>query len=79
MEIIFKDPNIRNLKQVGRYTDPSTQGLNIQVKKSGGKYWSFRYLSEGKRSDIGLGTYPEVGMLVPMPWARAPKAPCVEV
>ena len=62
MEIIFKDPNIRNLKQVGRYTDPSTQGLNIQVKKSGGKYWSIRYLSEGKRIDIGLGTYPEVGI-----------------
>ena len=44
MEITFKDPNIRNLKQVGRYTDPSTQGLNLQVKKSRGKYWSIRYL-----------------------------------
>jgi integrase len=62
MEIIFKDPNIRHLKQVGRYTDSSCKGLNIQVKKGGGKYWSFRYLSQGKRSDLGLGTYPDVGI-----------------
>ena len=60
MSIAFTDPYIRNLKIKGRYTDSATQGLNIQVKANGAKYWTFRYLYQGKRHDLGLGTYPAI-------------------
>ena len=54
MSAAFTDIYIRNLKTVGRYTDAATQGLNLQVKESGGKYWTFRYLYQSKRHDLGL-------------------------
>ena len=60
MSNAFTDPYIRNLKIKGRYTDLATQGLNIQVKANGAKYWTFRYLYQGKRHDLGLGTYPAI-------------------
>jgi integrase len=60
MSNAFTDPYIRNLKIKGRYTDSATQGLNIQVKVNGAKYWTFRYLYQGKRHDLGLGTYPAI-------------------
>lgn len=60
MSIAFTDPYIRNLKIKGRYTDSATQGLNIQVKVNGAKYWTLRYLYQGKRHDLGLGTYPAI-------------------
>jgi hypothetical protein len=62
MSIAFTDPYIRNLKIKGRYTDSATQGLNIQVKPNGAKYWTFRYLYQGKRHDLGLGTYPAISL-----------------
>ena len=62
MSIAFTDPYIRNLKIKGRYTDSATQGLNIQVKTNGAKYWTFRYLYQGKRHDLGLGTYPAISL-----------------
>ena len=62
MSITFTDSYIRNIKTVGRYTDASTQGLNLQVKLGGGKYWTFRYLFQGKRYDQSLGTYPTVSL-----------------
>ena len=62
MSNAFTDPYIRNLKIKGRYTDSATQGLNIQVKANGAKYWTFRYLYQGKRHDLGLGTYPAISL-----------------
>ena len=58
----FTDTYIRNLKTVGRYTDAATQGLNLQVKAGGGKYWTFRYQYQGKRLDLSLGTYPAISL-----------------
>ncbi len=62
MSIVFTDIYIRNLKTAGRHTDAATQGLNLQIKAGGGKYWTFRYLYQGKRHDLGLGTYPAVSL-----------------
>lgn len=56
----FTDALIRNLTQPGRYTDAQTRGLNLQVKKGGGKYWNYRYTYAGKRIDFSLGSYPTV-------------------
>ena len=62
MSSVLTDTYIRNLKSVGRYTDAATLGLNLQVKASGGKYWTFRYLYQSKRHDLGLGTYPAISL-----------------
>ncbi len=56
----FTDTFVKNLDQAGRYTDGSTTGLNLQVKQGGGKYWTYRYLFQGKRCDFSLGSYPSV-------------------
>jgi len=58
----FSDPYIRSLKTPGRYTDPSTTGLNLQVKKNGGKYWTVRFVAAGKRQDLSLGSYPTISL-----------------
>ena len=58
----FTDKTIQNLKTVGRYTDPTTPGLNLQVKKGGNQYWTFRFLLDGKRHDLGLGAYPAISL-----------------
>ena len=62
MSTAFTDKYIGNLKTVGRYTDAATQGLNLQIKAGGGKYWTFRYLYQGKRYDLSLGTYPTISL-----------------
>ena len=56
----FTDKTIQSLRSVGRYTDPTTPGLNLQVKGNGKQYWTFRFLLAGVRRDISLGVYPSV-------------------
>jgi len=58
----FTDKTIQSLKTVGRYTDPTTPGLNLQVKRNGKQYWTLRYLLDGMRRDISLGVYPSVSL-----------------
>jgi len=58
----FTDALIRNLTQPGRYTDAQTRGLNLQVKKGGGRYWTYRYSHDGRRVDFSLGAYPDVSL-----------------
>jgi integrase len=58
----FTDPYIKSLTQPGRYTDAATSGLNLNVKSNGRKYWVFRYLYAGKRSDLALGVYPNISL-----------------
>ena len=60
MTTAFTDPYIKNLIKPGRYTDATIQGLNLNIKSNGRKYWVFRYLYAGKRSDLALGVYPEI-------------------
>ncbi|HEY4251480.1 MAG TPA: integrase arm-type DNA-binding domain-containing protein [Roseomonas sp.] len=37
-------------------------GLLMQVKPGGGKAWIFRFQIAGRRRDMGLGSYPEIGL-----------------
>lgn len=60
MRTAFTDTFVRNLKAIGRYTDSATQGLNLQLKTGGGKYWTLRYQFMGKRYDVSLGSYPTI-------------------
>lgn len=60
MKTGFTDPYVKSLKTPGRYTDAAVSGLNLNIKRKGGKYWVFRYLHAGKRRDLSLGSYPEI-------------------
>lgn len=51
---------VLNLKKAGRYTDPKTKGLQLLIKPSGAKYWLLRFAQNGKRQELGLGSFPEV-------------------
>lgn len=47
------------IKEPGRYNDGN--GLQLVCKASGAKSWILRVQHNGKRRDIGLGSFPEVG------------------
>ena len=49
---------VENLTEAGTYDDGD--GLRLMVKASGSKSWVFRYQFQGKRRDMGLGSFPAV-------------------
>jgi len=55
-----------NAKQVESLTEPGTyedgDGLRLVVKASGGKSWVLRFQLNGKRREMGLGSFPEVSL-----------------
>ncbi len=53
------DTEVRNAK-AGRLQDGD--GLMLMVKPSGSKFWVVRVMRDGKRRDIGLGSYPAVSL-----------------
>ncbi len=52
--------NITNLAERGYYADGG--GLYFRVSEFGTKLWSFRFERSGKRHEMGLGVYPDVGI-----------------
>ena len=50
---------ISKLNTPGRYFDGGS-GLHLLIKKTGSKYWVFRFKFNGKRQDMGLGVFPRV-------------------
>ena len=53
------DTKIRSLAQ-GKYDDGN--GLRLYVSSPTAKRWVFRYTRDGKRPEIGLGSYPTVSL-----------------
>lgn len=53
---------IKNITKPGRNTASETKGLNLQVKQSLQRYWALRYLFNGKRYDLSIGSYPEISL-----------------
>lgn len=55
-----------NPKQVENLTEPGTyedgDGLRLVVKATGRKSWLLRYQLNGKRREMGLGSFPEVSL-----------------
>jgi integrase len=53
-------------KQIDSLSTPGTyedgEGLRIQVKPNGKKYWVLRFQLAGKRREMGLGAYPAIGL-----------------
>ena len=51
---------IENLTLPGTYEDGD--GLRLFIKPNGKKYWVLRFQLAGKRREMGLGTYPAIGL-----------------
>ena len=51
---------VENLAEPGSYEDGD--GLRLVVRVSGSKSWVLRYQFASKRRDMGLGSYPEIGL-----------------
>jgi integrase len=53
-------------KQIENLTAPGTHedgdGLRLFIKPNGKKYWVLRFQLAGKRREMGLGTYPAIGL-----------------
>lgn len=62
MPSAFDYQTLKNLAIPGRHTDPLTPGLHLWVKPSLKKYWIYRYTLNGKRHNIGLGSFPTVSI-----------------
>jgi integrase len=55
-----------NQKQIEHLNAPGTyedgDGLRLLIKPSGKKYWVLRFQLAGKRREMGLGSYPKLGL-----------------
>lgn len=49
---------VRSVKEPGKYYD--LHGLILLVRAGGTKYWAWRGTVQGKRTDLGIGTYPYI-------------------
>ncbi len=70
------DTKLRNLKPTERpqrFFDGD--GLYIELRPNGGKWWRFKYRFDGKEKLLSFGTYPEV----PLTLARARRAEAREL
>lgn len=50
----------KGLKKPGRHSDGN--GLYLKVRKSGSKYWVFMTKKNGKRTEMGLGSYDDLSL-----------------
>src|SRR5206468_8617976 len=50
----------KSLREPGRYTDG--RGLMLYINGSGSKSWVLRLMINGKRRDIGLGSFKDVSL-----------------
>ncbi len=60
-----KSTDIRTLKKLDkptRYSIPDSIGLHLWVRPDGKKYWVYRYTYNGVRTDMSLGSFPEVSL-----------------
>ncbi|EIU5573144.1 TPA: tyrosine-type recombinase/integrase [Pseudomonas aeruginosa] len=51
---------VENLATPGTYEDG--EGLRLVVKPNAKKYWVLRFQLDGKRREMGLGSFPDVGL-----------------
>jgi len=64
---------VQNIKEPGKYFDSSRMGLFLRIDKIGRKQWVQRVMIEGKRREIGLGSYPVVTLSMARDQALANK------
>ena len=62
---------IATLKEPGRYRDPETRGLYLQVGRGGTKSWLLRYELNGRERFHGLGSLDDFSLKEARERARA--------
>ncbi len=53
---------VRRLAQPGRHAVGGVPGLHLQVTPTGARSWVLLVMIGGRRREMGLGSYPEVGL-----------------
>nr|VFJ55968.1 MAG: Integrase [Candidatus Kentron sp. FW] len=53
----------RKVENAGAGKHEDGNGLRLVVAKTGGKKWVFRYAINGKRHEMGIGSYPNVSLV----------------
>lgn len=51
---------VQAAKEPGMYADGKS--LYLRIGPTGAKSWIFRYRADGRRHDLGLGPYPDIGL-----------------
>lgn len=64
---------VRNIAKQGKYFDAGRTGLFLRIDKSDRKQWVQRIVINGKRHEIGLGSYPLVTLAMAREQAQANK------
>ena len=60
---MLNDTKLRSLKAKGKvYRIADSNGLTIEVRTSGTKFWRYRFRNLGKPTMLTLGEYPAVGL-----------------
>ena len=62
---MLKESFVRTAKpqaKAKRYSDKTGCGLLLVVQPTGSKQWIQRIVADGKRRDMGLGSYPAIGL-----------------
>ncbi len=52
---------VKSIKRVGRHSDGG--GLYLQVRKTGSKYWLFKYKKKNKVTEVGIGSADYITLL----------------
>lgn len=53
---------VRRLSRPGMHAVGGVAGLLLRISETGARYWVLRVRITGKRRDLGLGPFPEVGL-----------------
>jgi integrase len=57
---LLSAPQVKNLTAAGTYTDGD--GLTLRISDTGARSWVMRLTIDRKRRNVGLGSYPAVGL-----------------
>jgi len=69
---------VKGLTSEGSFAVGGVPGLNLRVQEGGTRSWVMRYVLDGKRHQMGLGSYPEVGLADAREKARSIRQLCAE-
>lgn len=58
----MSERKVASLKEPGRYAVGGVAGLYLEIGHTGYRFWVLRYQAEGRRKDMSLGSYPQVGL-----------------
>ena len=64
---------VSKLEKPGLHIVGTVSGLGMSISKSGARSWILRTMNGAKRSDIGLGSYPDITLAKAHERARAAK------